>query len=314
MKKIINKILLTITLISLISILSYLVYNYINLSKEKNTLKETYNEKEHINFEYISLFNTVIKEVGFFEKIENETELLSRKYTENEELLTLLEEDLDRLNKENNIVESEIIQKEKIIEERKKLALIEGSITYNQFPKYPTGCESVALYILLKYNGVNNVTPEDIINNLRKGELPYKTDDGIFGGNPEVEFIGDPRNNYSYGVYNKPLADVANKYKSGINSKIGMSFEDMLNIVKEKRPVLVWTTINLSKPYSGTSWIYKETGEVINWISGEHVVVVIGYNDNNIIVSDPYTGTIRYFDRNLFKSRYNFLGKRVLYY
>ena len=301
MKKIINKILLALTLISLISILSYLVYNYINLSKEKNNLKETYDEKEHINSDYISLFNTVVKEVGSFEKIENETELLSRKYTENEELLTLLEEDLDRLNKENNVVESEIIQKEKIIEERKKLVLIEDSITYNQFPKYPTGCESIALYILLKYNGVNNVTPEDIINNLRKGELPYKTDDGVFGGNPEVEFIGDPRNNYSYGVYNKPLADVANKYKSGINSKIGMSFEDMLNIVKEKRPVLVWTTINLSKPYSGTSWIYKETGEVINWISGEHAVVVIGYNDNNIIVSDPYTGTIRYFDRNLFK-------------
>ena len=38
------------------------------------------------------------------------------------------------------------------------------------------------------------------------------------------------------------------------------------------------------------------------------------YNDSQIIVSDPYTGTIRYFDKELFKSRYNYLGKRALYY
>lgn len=88
----------------------------------------------------------------------------------------------------------------------------------------------------------------------------------------------------------------------------------MLNIVKDNRPVLVWTSTNLSKPYISKSWTYKDTGETIKWIAGEHAVVVIGYNDSQIIVSDPYTGTIRYFDKELFKSRYNYLGKRALYY
>ena len=155
-------------------------------------------------------------------------------------------------------------------------------------------------------DGSLNATPQYIFNDTNAGV--------VYGGNPEIEFIGDPRNNYSYGVYNKPLADVANIYKSGINSKIGLEFNDMLNIVKDNRPVLVWTSTNLSKPYISKSWTYKDTGETIKWISGEHAVVVIGYNDSQIIVSDPYTGTIRYFDKELFKSRYNYLGKRALYY
>ena len=43
-------------------------------------------------------------------------------------------------------------------------------------------------------------------------------------------------------------------------------------------------------------------------------MVIFGVSDNKVIASDPYTGTIRYFDKNLFESRYNYLGKRVIYY
>ena len=39
---------------------------------------------------------------------------------------------------------------------------------YRQHPDYPTGCESAALYILLKYYNVN-VTMEEIVNALPKG-------------------------------------------------------------------------------------------------------------------------------------------------
>ena len=35
---------------------------------------------------------------------------------------------------------------------------------------------------------------------------------------------------------------------------------------------------------------------------------------DNIIVSDPYTGSIRYYDRSLFISRSNYLGKRAVWY
>ena len=46
-----------------------------------------------------------------------------------------------------------------------------------------------------------------------------------------------------------------------------------------------------------TNWIYKPTGEKINWICKLHSVVVIGYNKNKVFVSDSYTGKIESYNR-----------------
>lgn len=308
MKKMV--IIVTILVMMFLGYEGYLLYGkYHKIINLENELKE----KANINEEYVMLLDSITMEVGSFDKIEDKVGLLERNYSENEELLSLLEEDLERLQKENNSVEKMIIQIEEEIERRKNQKIISGNFTYSQFPNYPTGCESVALYLLLKYNGIDT-TVNDIITNLKKGELPYKITDETYGGNPEIEFVGDPRNDYSYGVYNGPIRDVANLYKSGINSRIGMEFDEVLDLVKEDKAVMVWTTINLAKPYISKTWIYKETGEKISWIAREHAMVVIGYNDSKVIVSDPYTGTIRYFDKELFKLRYDYLGKRALYY
>ncbi len=283
--------------------------NYNNVKLLKNEI----NKRKEVDNEYIELLDSITSEVGSFEKIENKVGLLERTFSQNEELLGLLENDLSNLQIQNNNVENMIIQIEEEIAAKKNRVIINGNFVYSQFPKYPTGCESVALYLLLKYNGVD-VTVDGIVDKIKKGELPYELSGKVYGGNPEIEFIGDPRDNYSYGVYNKPLQDVANIYKNNINSEIGLEFNKVLELVKNNRPVLVWVSINLSKPYISKTWTYKETGETINWIRGEHALVIIGYSDDQVIVSDPYTGTIRYFDRDLFKSRYDYFGKRALYY
>ena len=196
---------------------------------------------------------------------------------------------------------------------KKNSAYITGVPTINQYPDYPTGCESVALTILLKYYGVS-VTPNDIINKLEKGKTPYTKDDVTYGGNPELEFIGDPRTQNSYGVYEKPIAKVAGTYKPGIINATGTSFDEILKIVKSGRPVLAWTSIGLSTPHISTSWIYEPTGETIYWKSGEHAVVIIGYTTDKIIISDPIGGKIKYQSLSLFRERYNYFGKKALYY
>lgn len=308
-----------IIIIALTTLICWQLYNLNDNYNEVFNLKNEIKKEEKDAEKFTELLDSIVNEVGDFEKIDNKIESLERIYADNEKLLGLLLEDLERVKKQNSIVESKIIVLEEEAKVKENIKIEENvvnnfqNITYNQFPNYPTGCESVALYILLRYNGVN-VNVDDIVNNLKKGDLPYEIGGKIYGGNPEVEFIGNPRSRFSYGVYNEPIAEVANMYKSNVISKKGLEFEDMLKIVEEKRPVLVWTTINLSIPYISQTWIYKETGETINWISGEHAVVVIGYNNNEVIVSDPYTGMIRYFDKNLFKERYNYLGKRAIYY
>lgn len=312
MKKIKKVIIISIIAIC-IGLTAYQINEINKNNKQIEEIQTQIQEKEKISQEYTELYNEITKEVDDIENVSKKINLLKRTIKENDELYTLLQQDLENLKEQNNKLEKELIRLTNQKKNEESTFILADKITYNQFPNYPTGCESVALHILLKYNGIN-APVEEIISKLKKGELPYQVGDKKYGGNPEIEFIGNPKSRYSYGVYNKPLADVANTFQSNITSKKGLKFEEMLEIVKEGKPVLVWTTINLSKPYISQSWTYRPTGETINWISGEHAVVVIGFNQKQIIISDPYTGTIRYLDKATFESRYNYLGRRALYY
>lgn len=118
----------------------------------------------------------------------------------------------------------------------------------------------------------------------------------------------------SHGVYENPIADVADYYKSGINRRNNFEFNDVLKIISENRPVIVWTSMYLATPYISKTWTYKPTGELISWKANEHAVVVIGYNNNSIIISDPIGGQIKYQNRITFEQRYNYYGKKALYY
>lgn len=245
--------------------------------------------------------------------LENEISVLNNILEENDNFLNELNSKRDSITEEIVSVEEKI----KEIEELKATMAsnskyIDGVITVNQHPSYPTGCESVALYILLRYYGVN-VSIDDIISSLPKGDLPHLKNGKFYGANPEIEFVGSPLTEYSYGVYNKPIRDVADMFKRGAKTKTGMDFDEVIKLVDQDKPVMVWATINMIEPYISSRWI-DSNGNVVEWKANEHALVVIGYDTDNIIVSDPYTGSIRYYDRSLFISRYNYLGKRAVWY
>lgn len=192
-------------------------------------------------------------------------------------------------------------------------AYIDGVKSICQFPSYPVGCELVTLYMLLKYYGVS-VTIDDIVSKLKKGPKPYLEDGVLYGADPEIEFVGDPRDVYSYGVYEGPIIDVANYFKPGIINVSGSSLDEVLKLVSLGYPVMVWTSIRLKEPFISKSWICKENGKKIDWKANLHVVIVIGYSDNVVTVCDCDTYSITDYDRNKFEEVYNYFGKRVLYY
>ena len=316
----------------------YLCINIFNLRKEnielykyledeevldtdsRVNLSSLISEKEKLEEEIISLSDDKslnIEEI--LEKIDNIKEENKNKANEVEELsstLNSLNEKVSSLEgqynslykKYNNLVWEE--QQRKI---KESTVMIEGVPTINQYPNYPTGCESVALTILLKYYGIS-VSPNNIIDNLKKGSLPYFEDGVTYGGNPELEFIGNPYSSSSYGVYEKPIADVANMYKTDVNVRNNYPFSEVLNLVKNNRPVVVWTSNSLAVPYISRTWIYKPTMETISWKANEHAVVLIGYNDNDVIISDPIDGRIKHQNRSIFESRYNYFGKKAVFY
>ena len=203
--------------------------------------------------------------------------------------------------------------RERVITIKSKTYMIKNFPTRSQFPNYPNGCETVALYLMLKYYGVN-VGLETLVNNLAKGEGVYFENDIRYGGNPEIEFVGDPRDKHGYGVYQKPIINLANKYKSGMVDYTGHSLNQVLEIVKSGKPVQVWVSINLKNTSVCANWIHKASGKKIEWICNLHSVVITGFNDDYIYVSDPYTGSIEKYSRSQFQKMYNLFGKRAIYF
>ncbi|MDR1630014.1 MAG: C39 family peptidase, partial [Oscillospiraceae bacterium] len=70
-----------------------------------------------------------------------------------------------------------------------------------QFPSFPTGCESVATAILLRYHGIQ-VTPAQFIDNyLDKGRTPYWSNGVCYSPDPQKVFLGNPRSKDGWGVH-----------------------------------------------------------------------------------------------------------------
>ena len=296
-------------------------FKYNDLNSELDSLLEGDNSYETqvsiYKSKYDELMNNIIlvsdKEVSSIDDVSSYEKKLLNDNNELKKVNETLVSTVNSLNDQKKVVQNtyDKLYKEEMA---KRTYLISNIAKINQYSVgYPTGCESAALTILLKYWGVN-VSIGQVVDVLPKGAQPYYENNVKYGGNPYIEFIGHPKNSYSYGVYDIPIQNVANKFKEGIINGRGMSMNEVLNVVRQGRPVIVWNSMNLSVPHYSDSWIYRNTGEKIRWLADLHAIIVVGYNDNQIITSDSLTGTIRYFDRKTFESRYNAFGKRALYY
>lgn len=315
-----------ILLLLLIDIVVMILYFSIN-KRYVNVVRNLSNKLDGSSYE--DKLNSLDNEYNkIIDKIDNIISYAIDRYNfKYNDVISKLDGDYDNLSIVNNDLSNKLdgLSKQKgtlrntynkIMEEQvmNNTFIIDGVSKINQYTEgYPTGCESAALTILLRYYGLN-INMSDVVNRLPKGNLPY-TENGIrYGGNPYVEFVGHPNSSSSYGVYEKPIISVAESFKPGIIDGSGMKLDDVLKVVSEGRPVLVWVSMNMAVPYISTSWTYKPTGEKISWMANEHALVIVGYNQNNVVVSDSLNGSIKYYNRNVFESRYNTYGKRAVYY
>lgn len=255
-------------------------------------------------------FSSILKDTDL--SIDNISEYesnLNKEYENQKTKNNALKEEKSALQTQKNTLQT---QYDKLI--KKYTYKIPNVKTINQYSQgYPTGCESAALTILLNFYDVK-VSMSDVVNKLKKGKKPYYENGTLYGANPYLEFVGNPSDSGSYGTYEQAIKEVANIYKPGIIDGTGKSLDEILEIVEEGRPVIVWNSMNLAVPYVSRTWIHKATGKKIKWIANEHALVVVGFNQNQVIVSDSLNGKIKYFNRATFESRYKAYGKRALYY
>lgn len=181
-----------------------------------------------------------------------------------------------------------------------------------QIPSLPTGCELTALEILMRQSGFN-ITKEELARNIKKSPNPKYIGGVAYAEHPNNSFIGDPFKDKSFGVYSQAIINLMCKYMSRhrIQDLTGSDFSEVEKVVKSGRPVMVWSTLNQAEPKPSITWVTPNDGN-FTWKSGEHALVVIGFNDEYVWTSDPAKGVLRKYPKTRFIDIYNKMGKQAI--
>ena len=176
-----------------------------------------------------------------------------------------------------------------------------------QNPQLPTGCESVALTMVLKHYGFN----------LSKTTIASKYLPLSGSGNFVTAFAGNPFSSSGAGIYAPGLTNTANKYLKAKKSKLratdmtGISLKNLYPYIDAGIPVIVWNSMYMRNPIGVSS--YYTLGKSWTFYRYEHCVVLCGYNKKNgkVLINDPLSGLV-WRKASSFEKIYNKLGKMAV--
>lgn len=194
-------------------------------------------------------------------------------------------------------------------------ALVIGSLVYienvpllSQHPRWPTGCEVVALAKLAEFYGVKK-SVDEWITLLPQGPLFWR-DGRLHGPDPREMFVGSPYSRNSFGVYHQPILRMLEPwFPDRVINMTKRPWEEYEAMVRAGNPVMVWGTISNLPVQRTDSWVTPR-GEVFHWNGNQHVMLLVGFSDTGVLVNDPWTGTLRRFDKAVFKQRWQALGRQ----
>jgi uncharacterized protein YvpB len=93
----------------------------------------------------------------------------------------------------------------------------------------------------------------------------------------------------------------------------GKDFDLLLQEMRKRNtPIVCWCTLDLREPHLTDTWEDYKTGSKITWTSPEHCLLLIGFDDEYVFVSDPHTGKMDKHPRELFKKRYEQMGSQAV--
>ncbi len=188
-----------------------------------------------------------------------------------------------------------------------------------QKPELPHGCEITSLTAVLNYYGLQ-VSKLELADNYLPKQQIYTEGDQRFGPNPHKAFAGNPRDkaNGMY-VFAAPIVQAAEAVIADkqadlrVTNSSNSTQEELLQLVREGVPIVVWVTLDLSEPKTSPSrgWIYEGTTTVRDAYMNLHAVVLTGHLGDKVVVMDPLKGYVTYNVDQFFKS-YRELGKQAV--
>lgn len=159
-----------------------------------------------------------------------------------------------------------------------------------QNPELKDGCEVTSLAMMLQYAGVN-VDKITLAKEVKKDSDPLKKKNGkiVEWGNPEDGFVGDITGKTpGFGVYNKPIYQLTNKYLPNRAVDLtGQSFDALIDSLNRGRPVVVWLTTDLDPPHIYKNWEDGDDGKNVKVTFQEHAVLLTGYDEKYCYINNP---------------------------
>lgn len=178
----------------------------------------------------------------------------------------------------------------------------------DQSGAYPTGCESVSAVMLLQYLGYD-ISVDAFIEQYLEKEYFEEREGVWYGPDPRTHFCGSPYDEDSFGCYAPVICKGLEKILGDayeVSDRTGTEIDILIReYIDREMPVVFWACINMREPITGPQWKLKETGETFTWISNEHCMLLVGYDEEGYYFNDPYdnNGVIRY-PKDVVKDRY----------
>ncbi|WP_311774126.1 C39 family peptidase [Listeria booriae] len=151
-----------------------------------------------------------------------------------------------------------------------------------QRPQLPTGCEIVAVTMVLKYKGAK-------VDKMKLArEMPRHS------SNPNKGYVGNPYTKSGYTIYPPALMNLMKKYAGSAVNLTGASNATLEAKLRSGKPIAAWG---------------KLSGFNI------HCVVLTGYDSGNYYYNDPWTNKKNAkISKTAFNRAFNALSRRALSY
>lgn len=162
-----------------------------------------------------------------------------------------------------------------------------------QLPQLPRGCEVTSLAMLLQFAGVpaDKAGKMALAKEIKKDPTPYKKVNGtVYFGDPNVGFVGNmyDASKPGYGVYHKPIADLASTFFPHRTLDMsGSSFAAVKWALGEGHPVLVISNASFAPLPSSAFTTWQTPEGPVQITLDEHAVVITGYDQNYVYFNDP---------------------------
>ena len=186
--------------------------------------------------------------------------------------------------------------------------------TLCQYPQLPTGCEIVSTTMLLNYYGINISATDFATDYITCSDEFIKSKYIVYGPDPNAVFVGDPFDVSGYGCY-APAIEKAINY-SDLNCKAevisGKTLDELCDeYISNDDPLLVWVTLRMEEPLKGEEW-YLSGDIPFTWTSGEHCVVLVGFDEKYYFFNDPATGGVVAYKKDISEQRFKDMGAQAL--